>query len=212
MDSRMLSAEQPAAFGHYGFLVVRRFVDEQTLSELTDETDALVARKPAPQMDTANAGERPKLMRCSNSNLSESRSNKQNSCHRLRCLRNRRRGRTVTVAVSASGPWFASIVSRTLSRSMPSLAKAARSFSQGPLKIRARSVSIATGVSPKPRNKLPTGSSVEQRARSKCSVPMELWPRRRAWSCAPTTTKRASDENVRTGLSQSMMFAMNRPL
>ena len=48
MVSPMLNAEQLAAFGRDGFLVVRRFVDEQTLSELTDEADALVARKPAP--------------------------------------------------------------------------------------------------------------------------------------------------------------------
>jgi ectoine hydroxylase-related dioxygenase (phytanoyl-CoA dioxygenase family) len=44
----MLSAEQLAIFGRDGFLVVRQFVDEMTLSALSDEADALVARKPAP--------------------------------------------------------------------------------------------------------------------------------------------------------------------
>jgi Phytanoyl-CoA dioxygenase (PhyH) len=44
----MLSAKQLTAFGRDGFVVVRRFVDERTLAELTDEADALVARKPPP--------------------------------------------------------------------------------------------------------------------------------------------------------------------
>lgn len=44
----MLSSEQLAAFGRDGLLVVRQFVDERTLTELTDEADALIARRPPP--------------------------------------------------------------------------------------------------------------------------------------------------------------------
>lgn len=44
----MLTAEQLRAFGHDGFLVVRRFVAEPLLAELAAEADALIAGRPAP--------------------------------------------------------------------------------------------------------------------------------------------------------------------
>ena len=43
-----LSADQLLAFGRNGFIVVRNFVDEQTLAEVTEEATSLVDRKPAP--------------------------------------------------------------------------------------------------------------------------------------------------------------------
>ncbi|MEZ5410362.1 MAG: phytanoyl-CoA dioxygenase family protein [Acidimicrobiales bacterium] len=45
----MLSVEQLRAFGQDGFLVVRRFVAEALLADLAAETDALIARQPAPE-------------------------------------------------------------------------------------------------------------------------------------------------------------------
>jgi hypothetical protein len=44
----MLSSEQLRAFGSDGFVVVRRFIDEDLLMEVAAEADALVVRKPAP--------------------------------------------------------------------------------------------------------------------------------------------------------------------
>lgn len=45
----MSSVEQRRAFGHDGFLVVRRFVAEPLLAELAAEADALIAGRPAPE-------------------------------------------------------------------------------------------------------------------------------------------------------------------
>ena len=43
-----LSADQLRTFGRDGFVVIRDFVDDRTVTELTDEATSLVARKPAP--------------------------------------------------------------------------------------------------------------------------------------------------------------------
>jgi hypothetical protein len=45
----MLTADQLCAFGRDGFIVARRCVAEPMLAELDEETDALIARQPAPQ-------------------------------------------------------------------------------------------------------------------------------------------------------------------
>lgn len=48
LRSTMLSPGQLRAFGLQGFVVVRDVLSEQTLADVADEADALIARKPAP--------------------------------------------------------------------------------------------------------------------------------------------------------------------
>lgn len=106
-------------------------------------------------------------------------------------------GRRAGAAVRAPGPNAASTLPRTASRSMPMAASASASRTSNRLTPRpapaSRTASTRTrsGVTPWPRRMRPAWLSLADRASSRCSQPIQRWPRRSAFPRAAVTTSRA---------------------